>query len=198
MKTHLAKRRAGKKRKYGEKLRKLLPAIGAILLLALFLKCFNGIDTVQKKREARSRSYIINEYFLKEQADSQPVQRDILLRDLMLTQLGKPYGYEKEGPDSFDCSGLVRYIYSKLGISLPRTAYEQSESSLVVQKSELRFGDLVFFSADGINITHAGIYIGGGYFMHAPKTDDVVKISRMDSGYYSKTYKKAVRVIDPP
>lgn len=92
---------------------------------------------------------------------------------LALQHLGKPYLLGAEGPDRFDCSGLVCYVYAQIGVRLPRVTFSQVRCGRPVSTAELRAGDLVFFRGNG----HVGIYIGGGSFVHAPHTGDVVKIS---------------------
>lgn len=118
------------------------------------------------------------------------------LLDTLLEQLGKPYVYGAEGPDGFDCSGLVKYAYAGIGLVLPRVVADQAKMGIEIDKSSLRFGDLVFFSKDGTALNHVGIYIGNGYMVHAPETGDVVKITRISAGNYGRTYKKAVRVLN--
>jgi cell wall-associated NlpC family hydrolase len=94
---------------------------------------------------------------------------------IAMQELGKPYQWGAEGPSSFDCSGLVAYAYGQLGVSLPHNAAAMYSYGTPVSYSDLQPGDLVFFSGLG----HMGIYIGGGQFIHAPHTGDVVKISSM-------------------
>src|SRR4029078_9349990 len=94
---------------------------------------------------------------------------------------GKPDVWGAAGPSSFDCSGLVMYVYAQVGVSLPHNAAAMYSYGSPVAYSDLQPGDLVFFSGLG----HMGIYIGGGQFIHAPHTGDVVKISYMsDHGGY--------------
>jgi cell wall-associated NlpC family hydrolase len=100
---------------------------------------------------------------------------------LAMQELGKPYVWGAAGPSSFDCSGLVMYVYAQVGVSLPHNAAAMFSYGSPVAYSDLQPGDLVFFSGLG----HMGIYIGGGQFIHAPHTGDVVKISNMsDHGGY--------------
>jgi len=117
------------------------------------------------------------------------------LKSLIEPEMGKPYQWGATGPNSYDCSGLVYTIYGKLGIDLPRVSADQAKAGVYVPKSELRYGDLVFFAADGKNVNHVGIYVGDGEFVHAPSTGSFVKKSTLLSGYYQRTYFTARRVI---
>jgi peptidoglycan DL-endopeptidase CwlO len=95
-----------------------------------------------------------------------------------LTQQLKPYVWGAEGPNSFDCSGLVMWAYQKVGISLPHYTGDQWTAGTHVSRKELRPGDLVFFYND---LHHVGIYIGAGLMIHAPQTGDVVHIATIDN-----------------
>lgn len=117
------------------------------------------------------------------------------LEDLVDREMGKPYQWGAEGPDSYDCSGLVYSIYGRLGISLPRVARDQAKAGILVAKENLEYGDLVFFARDGKNVNHVGIYVGDGMFAHAPQTGDVVKTTTLMSGYYERCFYAAKRVI---
>lgn len=94
--------------------------------------------------------------------------------DIALAQVGKPYVFGTEGPDTFDCSGLVQYSYKRVGISLPHSSQAQcnlvkNKGHLVTNTSYLSPGDLVFWGYGGSSssIYHVGIYIGGGRYVHA-------------------------------
>ncbi|HCB94248.1 MAG TPA: hypothetical protein DEP65_00215, partial [Ruminococcus sp.] len=93
--------------------------------------------------------------------------------------LGTPYSWGGTSPSGFDCSGLVQYAASKVGISVPRTTYEQVQGGREVSKNNLQPGDLVFFGSSS-DPHHVGIYIGGGQYIHSPKTGDVVKVSSLN------------------
>lgn len=99
---------------------------------------------------------------------------------IALEELGKPYVWGADGPGSFDCSGLTSYVYGKMGISLPHSSRAQYSYGEHVSMDNLQAGDLVFFARGG-TISHVGIYVGGGNFIHAPQTGDVVKISSIHS-----------------
>ncbi|HBF2436941.1 NlpC/P60 family protein [Clostridioides difficile] len=92
--------------------------------------------------------------------------------------LGKPYKWGGNGPSSFDCSGLMVYCFKKVNVSLPRTSNQQSKKGKKVEQKNLQAGDLVFFHNP---VSHVGLYIGNGEFLHAPQKGDVVKISKLSS-----------------
>jgi peptidoglycan DL-endopeptidase CwlO len=108
-----------------------------------------------------------------------------------MSQLGTPYVWGGASPGGFDCSGLVMWAYAQVGVSLPHSSYGQYGYGVPVSRDQLQAGDLVFF--DGLG--HVGIYIGGGQFVHAPHTGDVVKISSLSEGWYSATYVGARRIL---
>ena len=79
--------------------------------------------------------------------------------DVARDQNGDPYEYGADGPDSFDCSGLVQFSYEKAGINMPRTSDDQAARADRIPKSEMQPGDLMFFD-DGGGVYHVGIYTG--------------------------------------
>jgi cell wall-associated NlpC family hydrolase len=103
--------------------------------------------------------------------------------------LGVPYRWGGASPSGFDCSGLVMYVFAQVGVSLPHSSYAQYGMGSPVSRDQLQPGDLVFF--DGLG--HVGIYVGGGQFIHAPHTGDVVRISSL-SGWYASSYVGARRI----
>ncbi|MEG0856344.1 MAG: SH3 domain-containing protein [Terrisporobacter sp.] len=114
-------------------------------------------------------------------------------------QLGKPYVWGAQGPSSFDCSGFTYYTFKKsVGINLPRTSSAQSKYGKSVSKSNLKPGDLVFFDTVGSNngvVTHCGMYIGSGQFIHAASGQGKVVINDINSSYYVKAWVNARRVL---
>jgi peptidoglycan DL-endopeptidase CwlO len=103
---------------------------------------------------------------------------------IAMQYLGTPYVWGGASPGGFDCSGFIQYVYNQVGVSLPHHAASQFGYGTPVSRDQLQPGDLVFF--DGLG--HAGIYVGGGSFVHAPHTGDVVKVSSMYDSWYSSTF----------
>ena len=103
--------------------------------------------------------------------------------------LGTPYVYGGNGPNSFDCSGFTSYVYRHFGYTLNRTATGQLSNGVSVSKSELQPGDLVFFKSGGSKpVSHVGIYVGGGQFIHASTNTYEVRYDNLTSGYYNNVY----------
>jgi cell wall-associated NlpC family hydrolase len=103
--------------------------------------------------------------------------------------LGTPYRWGGASPQTgFDCSGLMQYVYGRLGIHMPRVAEDQFHFGMRVGRGQLQPGDLVFFQDPTGYIHHVGMYVGGGKFIHAPHTGDVIKISSLDEPYYRQQF----------
>ena len=109
--------------------------------------------------------------------------------------LGTDYQYGATGPYQYDCSGFTKYVFSKQGINLPRVSREQAQKGQYVTANQLQKGDLIFFDSKKSNqVSHVGIYLGGGNFIHASSVQDKVTISNLSSNYYSKHFKWGRRV----
>ena len=93
------------------------------------------------------------------------------------TEIGVRYRYGGSSPSGFDCSGLVAYVFGRLGIRLPHNAAAQYSYGRAVDRSHLEPGDLIFFNGLG----HVGLYIGHGRIIHAPQTGERVEIQRLTS-----------------
>lgn len=114
------------------------------------------------------------------------------IADFAKKLVGKPYVYGSTGPNSFDCSGFIVYVYRQFGISLPRTSQAQAYVGNRIGKSDLLPGDLVFSNTYG-TLSHVGIYIGNGKFVHAANSSTGVTISDMNDGYYGSRYAWSTR-----
>ncbi|MDU2243679.1 MAG: C40 family peptidase [Paenibacillus sp.] len=114
--------------------------------------------------------------------------------------LGTPYkfGASTSTTRVFDCSSFTKYVFKKYGVTLPRTSAAQAKVGYAVSKSNLKAGDLVFFSsgsrANGRNVTHVAIYMGSGKILHTYGKPGVT-ISNLNSGNWKRTYLKARRVL---
>ncbi|MDO4533306.1 MAG: NlpC/P60 family protein, partial [Coriobacteriia bacterium] len=105
--------------------------------------------------------------------------------------LGTPYVWGGTNPDEgFDCSGFVQYLYKQtFGISLPRTTYTQQYEGKEVAFDDLQMGDLLFFDEGG-STEHVAMYLGDGFYIHAPEQGDVIKITDMES--FTPTFAKRI------
>lgn len=107
--------------------------------------------------------------------------------------MGVPYVWGGVTPSGFDCSGFTQYVLKQNGISIPRVTSDQFGAGASVSKSNLRVGDLVFFTTYKPGPSHVGFYMGGGKFIHASSSKGVT-VSSLDSTYYSSRYIGARRV----
>ena len=122
--------------------------------------------------------------------------QDLVLKGLEL--VGINYRRGGTNPDQgLDCSGYVQLVFKDaLGKLLPRTAREQSQMGDVVDRSELKPGDLVFFNTMRHAFSHVGIYLGDNHFVHAPRTGAEVRVESMDQSYWMKRYNGARRILE--
>lgn len=97
---------------------------------------------------------------------------------------GKPYVFGATGPNAFDCSGFVQYVYRRVGVSLPRTSAQQAAAARPVSQSSKRLGDLIIFRSSG-RVTHVGIYAGNGTMWVARRSGTTVTRQRIYTTSYS-------------
>lgn len=143
------------------------------------------IAKAQKVAESVGKTYRIS-----------AIDKQQLLEDAKYFKGGK-YVWGGTTPEGFDCSGYVQYLYKKHNVNLPRTAWAQSKKGLSIDIEDLQKGDLLFFLTDkkrGIPVTHVGIYIGEGEFIHAASKKRGIIISPITHGSYAKTFVSARRV----
>jgi cell wall-associated NlpC family hydrolase len=116
--------------------------------------------------------------------------------ELARSKIGAPYVWGAEGPDAFDCSGLVLWVYGQLGLQVPRTAQQQFDWATPIDPAQLQPGDLTFFEntyTSSDRITHVGIYVGGGMMVMATTTGDYVREVAMSDAYWSAHFAGAGR-----
>lgn len=159
----------------------------AVLLLV------HGCATAPKKDTAMSMAQLRSSYeeLLSAPEDNEKGDRII---SRARTMIGMPYVRGGRNPGGFDCSGLVQWAYKNEGISLPRTAREQSQvGTRITDVEEMRAGDIVAFRHPRRGY-HTGIYVGDGKFIHSPHRRDRVKISSLSDPYFRTTFLGARRV----
>jgi cell wall-associated NlpC family hydrolase len=122
-----------------------------------------------------------------------PTDTGLKISRTALTAVGKPYVSGGTSPKrGFDCSGLVSWAYKRNGITLPRTAKEQSDVGDSVDREDLLAGDIVVFSSMWSG-THTGIYTGNGKFVHSPRPGKRVRVESIDSDYWSGKFDEGRR-----
>jgi len=119
------------------------------------------------------------------------------LNDVVSDLYGVPYKSSGTSKKGFDCSGFTRYVFDALGVDLPHNSAAQYEVGESVEKKDLQPGDLVFFNTNGRSISHVGIYIGNGTFVHSETGRGVVNTKLNDPYYWSKRYVGAKRINSP-
>lgn len=122
--------------------------------------------------------------------------QDLILKGLELIGIN----YRRGGTDAetgLDCSGFVQLVFKDaIGLLLPRTAREQSEIGAVIDRRELKAGDLVFFNTMRRAFSHVGIYLGDNRFMHAPRAGSEIRIEDMRQSYWIRRYNGARRLLE--
>ena len=164
-------------------------AFGAVALAAAMLLSACGSDAPVRTGPAPSR-----DWGTIRPADPAAANA-VLMRAISL--VGTPYQYGGNTPQGgFDCSGLVNYVYhDMLDLRLPRTSRQLSEyQGPRIAPANLAPADLVFFGQRG-QVSHVGIYVGEGRFVHAPSTGGTVRLDRLDGAWWRDHYTGARRVL---
>jgi len=116
-------------------------------------------------------------------------------QELMLHSMdlvGTPYRWGGSTDTGFDCSGMIQYVYKNaLGVNLPRSSRDMAAASRTISTRDLQTGDLVFFNTSGSGISHVGLYLGGGKFLHAPRSGSTVQTESLSKPYYAQRLVKA-------
>jgi len=107
---------------------------------------------------------------------------------------GTPYRAAGADPSGFDCSGLVQYVFWQHGVAMPRTVAEQFRAGRQVDDDGIQPGDLVFFRIGAGMVSHVGIAVGGGQFVHAPKERGTVRVESLAAPYWATRYAGARRM----
>ncbi len=119
---------------------------------------------------------------------------------LARSKLGSPYKEATAGPDTFDCSGFVYYVFKNNGIVIPRSSIDQAEAGTKLTRDAIEVGDLLFFDTSSAgHVNHSGIYLGNGEFIHASSGKAFsVTVSKLDEGFYKERFRWGVRAEPKP
>lgn len=140
-----------------------------------FAKQFPGLETLEEETPLETSN-----------------GRGDIIANCVKRYIGARYVYGAAGPNEFDCSGLAQFCHKEAGISILRTASDQSKRGTSVSMSNLQRGDLVFFNF-GSGIAHVGTYIGSGNMVHAANEKKGVRQDPVTSGYWKGVFAKARR-----
>ena len=154
-----------------------------------------GAMIAQPARRIRCAAAILLAAFALAACSSTPPARNgagVTAASVAKGQVGVPYRYGGNTPSGFDCSGLVQYSYAAAGVSIPRTTSGQWALMEPVERHDMRAGDLLFFKISG-KMSHVGLYLGDGRFVHAPSSGRKVSIESLRSGFYRKAFIRAGR-----
>ena len=154
---------------------------GGVLLLLLLLCAACGTTAPRGTSPATPETPSLTLEALLQQEAATPGGRLVRLAQ---EQLGRPYRYGGRSPAGFDCSGLVFYVHREAGLDVPRSSREQYRASRRITREGLLPGDLVFFSISSRKISHVGIYVADGLFIHSPSTGKGVSYASMTDPYW--------------
>ncbi|CEM62163.1 NlpC/P60 family protein [Treponema phagedenis] len=132
-------------------------------------------------------------------ADNKSLSQRLIFINAALQYLGTPYKYAGCSEEGMDCSGLIyKTALDTLNLALPRSARELGEFVEKIDDEEVQPGDLLFFNTTG-RISHVGIYLGSGNFVHSSSDDAVtgVVITSLTNVYWKKCYRFAGRILEP-
>jgi len=135
----------------------------------------------------------VNQY--RDSNGSETVKMTEKIIALAKSKMGNSYEPAKAGPDYFDCSGFVYYVFRKNSINIPRSSLSQSQSGEKVPREKLKRGDMVFFDThERGHVNHSGIYLGDGKFIHSSSGKAYgVTVSDIDKGFYKDKFRWGVR-----
>lgn len=156
------------------------------ILIPLMLYCTACTTTLQQAPSSQTAAPRI--------AASNDAMNDVAIYAMSLADTRYQYGGSSPA-SGFDCSGFVRYVFQKsLGLPLPRTTQEMSQTGQPLQEDQLRPGDLVFFNTQRQPFSHVGIYVGENRFVHSPSSGKAITMANMRESYWQNRYDGARRV----
>jgi len=159
---------------------------------------FSSKEVAREKAQSLKDAGVIEDFYIVHPEDYAAVKkkqygRSYLREAIVKTAsdfIGVPYLWGGNSPDTgFDCSGLTMTVYQLNGLNLPRHSAGQFEAGNLVGSDSLQKGDLIFFAIKEKNkVSHVGIYIGNGRFIHAPSRGKKIRIDSLASNYYIKRF----------
>ena len=182
-------------------MKRIVILAGALLLsTAVFAARENNLENTIKKQYANSSLNVAVKKEKSSRSSATASSNSTVkagVRDKIISfaqkKLGSPYVWGATGPNSFDCSGFVGYVFkSAASLTLPRVSSAQATFKPKISSMNMKKGDLVFFNTTGKGISHVGIYMGNRQFIHASSGSKRVTVSSLDSNYYSKTFRWAI------
>ncbi len=161
----------------------------------------SNLDTIslEKNKAEKRKTFAFSDVFASN--ETKKIDKCTKITSLAKKKLGRKYVWGATGAkNTFDCSGLTKYVYNENGIKLPRRAIAQSKVGKRISRENLKKGDLVFFDTSKKRkgyVNHVGIYIGDNKFLHASSAKKKVVITSLDKPFYSQRFKVARRVTTP-
>lgn len=144
-----------------------------------------------KKANVKQAKMIIEQTLDSTEATGQSQAKANSIVNLAKAEVGKPYVWGATGPNSFDCSGLVQYVYGKAGINLPRTTYDQVKMGKTVSMSNLQPGDLLFWGSATAPY-HVAIYIGNNQYINSATPEKGTILQNLSTYYYPTVAKRVL------
>lgn len=162
---------------------------------------FPSEQDARKKAEDLVAASVIREFYIIRPAEYSINQEgrgpDYIREEIVRTArgfIGVPYLWGGSSQEGLDCSGFTVAVYRLNGLSLPRSSAEQFAAGLPIDAAQAREGDLVFFNtANDGKVSHVGVYVGGGQFIHAPGRGRTIGTASLQGGYFQKSYAGARR-----
>lgn len=166
------------------------PALAALMMLASTAFAAPS-QTIERNTTGKLAVQGLRGVFPQTPTNSAP-ERDSIVRTA-LSFRGTRYRYGGTSRSGFDCSGFIRYVYSKDGTGLPRTAAEQYRIGKKISLSELKPGDLLFYRSSRKRVGHVAMYTGNGKMVHAANSRKGVTVDSINSPYYKNRFVGARR-----
>lgn len=166
--------------------------VGAVALAAATTACASGGGVAPRPFPMPSTPKVASPVQTAPDVPAPPAAGTVTLADRVVQAAlglrGTPYRNGGSDPDGFDCSGFTQYVFAQVGLRLPRDTREQFDAGEPVEAAEVRPGDLIFFHTTSRHVSHVGIALGDGRFVHAPSERGVVRVESLQLPYWSRRF----------